>query len=142
MPSTTHTLPSKKSSAVSWRTTGERNARWPVSDFSSIVCGCLTTFVFAALDDDAFFAFTEAINGHFPETSFQFVGSLPSLLLSSFAAVLVDAAQQGNLEKSRDLDECWKAVVLARPALTELATLSEKIVRSSSAVEQNIQCFS
>ncbi|TBU42439.1 hypothetical protein BD309DRAFT_866302 [Dichomitus squalens] len=79
----------------------------------------------ATLNDATFSTFTREIYARFPKTARQFVGSLSSFLLSSLATALTDVSQQGKLGKSRDSNECWKAVVLARPALAEIASLSD-----------------
>lgn len=77
-----------------------------------------------ALNTESFTLFEHEIQTRFPRTAQQYIGSIHSALLSSFAASLPDAIPASKGELVGRLNECWRAVVLARPVLSELGMMS------------------
>ncbi|PIL29941.1 hypothetical protein GSI_07852 [Ganoderma sinense ZZ0214-1] len=80
--------------------------------------------VLAALNDDTYALLTREVEQRFPPTAEQFISSTHSILVSSFAARLPDAIPASKGELVQRLNECWKAVVLARAVLSEIAATS------------------
>lgn len=81
-----------------------------------------------ALGDDSFTKFAHEFQDRFPRTAQRYIGGIHFALLSSFAAALPDAIPASKGELIDRLNECWRAVVLARPVLSEIASLYPKIV--------------
>ena len=85
-----------------------------------------------ALNADTFALFRHQIQTRFPRTAQKYIGSMHCALLSSFAASLPDSIPASRGELVGRLNECWRAVVLARPVLSELAMMSTGTRRVST----------
>ncbi|KAI1785405.1 hypothetical protein LXA43DRAFT_132191 [Ganoderma leucocontextum] len=81
----------------------------------------------ATLNDNSFSRFTHEVQNRFPRTAQRYIGSIHYALLSSLAANLPDAIPASKGELIGRLNECWRAVVLARPVLSEITILYLKI---------------
>ncbi|RPD59351.1 hypothetical protein L226DRAFT_617323 [Lentinus tigrinus ALCF2SS1-7] len=82
------------------------------------------------MDERSFATLSEELTQSFPDDSQSFLNSVAAAVLSSLniALAAIDWAtdQSGKTHPKRSTDECWRAVVLARPVLTEIARLSKQ----------------
>ena len=85
-----------------------------------------------ALNDDSYARVTHELQQRFPRTARQFTGSTHSTLLSSLATHLPDAIPASNGELIGRLNEFRRAVGLAWPVLSEIATASYASVSISN----------